>query len=174
MLRHLTRLQPVAALKRTARAAPRVPGRGDMASDDDDGDDEDDVQQYQMAVFEPDTQQSQMPVFEEDSQQVQLPVYGAQQAQRVAGATGQLRLLPASNNQVEVFDKPRPRPADLSRDTLVNRVLEQQHRHAGLIMVDPDAELMEVRDGKVVGVRSGRPGRQTQTRRTEARASAPW
>jgi len=42
------------------------------------------------------------------------------------------------------------RTPDLSRDTLVNDLLERQNARAGLIMVDPDAELTEVRDGKVV------------------------
>lgn len=157
---------------RSTRRWARQPGpvRGDMASagHGDDGDDEDDVQQHQMPVFpsdddEQDTQQSQVPVF--DTQQSQVPVFDAQQSQlpvfTAQQQSGQLQQLPANNNQVDVFDKPAGgRRADLSRDTLVNTLLEQQHARAGLIMVDPDAELMDVRDGKVVGTYS--PGRAQQ------------
>ncbi|XP_034241821.1 uncharacterized protein LOC117645651 [Thrips palmi] len=187
---------PMKPLKRSVRstqrrAAPaRAPARGDMASTGDDGDDDDDVQQYQMPVFEPDTQQSQVPVFDVQQQQVpvfdvqqqQVPVFDMQQqqvpvfdVQQQTQQSGQLRLLPAgttNNNQVDGFDKPRQQ-GDLSRDTLVNVILERQHQRGGLIMVDPDAELMDVRDGKVVRAyspgRPSRPGRQA--RRT---ASPSW
>lgn len=184
MLFPLAPRRPPQPLKRSVRAASRAsrtpsrpsPVRGDMASVGGDDDDEDDVQQYQMPVFEPDTQQSQVPVF--DVQQSQVPVFDVQQQQQQQ-QSGRLRMLPASSdNQVDVFDKPsNGRRADLSQDTLVNVLLERQQQRGGLIMMDPDSELMDVRDGKVVrvyGSQAGRPASRPARRTASTSQPSSW
>ncbi|XP_071454967.1 icarapin-like [Hetaerina americana] len=40
---------------------------------------------------------------------------------------------------------------DLSRDTLVNQLMSDQQSKGGLVAVHPDAEILEVEDGKVLG-----------------------
>lgn len=48
------------------------------------------------------------------------------------------------DNSVEVFDNPHAEKViDLSRDTLVNKYLSDQQEKQGLVMIDPDAELID-------------------------------
>lgn len=48
------------------------------------------------------------------------------------------------DNSVEVFDHPHvEKIVDLSRDTLVNKYVSDQQKKQGLVMIDPDAELID-------------------------------
>ena len=53
------------------------------------------------------------------------------------------------DNSVEVFNKPHAEKIyDLSRDTLVNQYLSDQQQSQGLVMIDPDAELIDFSNKK--------------------------
>lgn len=48
------------------------------------------------------------------------------------------------DNSVEVFENPHAEKViDLSRDILVNKYMSDQQQAQGLVMIDPDAELID-------------------------------